>query len=109
MKRKWQPSKSQRREFAGNMQDDNFRNEYESRKRERAERRREDSQFGYNSAGGSYCPTFAQYRFAMNAERSSLTPEEQTACDVVVSGFVGSEKVHHDNIHLVNELIRREV
>jgi hypothetical protein len=105
---KWKPSKTAWREFAQKMNNDsNFALQYGQRKAEKEEKRRLTSQFDYNSAGGSYVPTQAQYEFAMNsAFKFSLSVEQMNACNMVISGYSCNEKIHHDYIHVVNELIR---
>ena len=105
---KWKPSKTARREFAQKMQNDSdFAMQYEQRKVEKEEKRRSTSQFDYNSAGGSYVPTLLQYDFAMKAAFNfDLSDEQMNACNMVLSGYSCNEKVHHDYIHIVNELIR---
>ncbi len=52
---KWRPSKPARREFAQNMQNPDFANQYYARKEEKAEKRRASSKFDYASAGGYLC------------------------------------------------------
>jgi len=106
--RKWRPSKTQRREFAEKMQnDDDFANEYNKRKKERAEKRRSKSLFNYESAGGHYVPTKTQYDFCFN-NLSLFNDNEITSANLVMSGYLMGEKVHHDYIHVVNEKIRTE-
>lgn len=105
---KWKPSKTARREFAIKMQTDTeFANDYYARKEARAEKRRASSAFDYQSAGGSYVPTKFQndkaFEFLTNKE---LTPEQRDACNMVISAYSCNEKVHHDYIHVVNELAR---
>lgn len=106
---KWRPSKSQRKEFANKMKDPYERAEYEARKQERADKRRAGSKFDYQSAGGFYVPTKAQsdyaYKFFLELE---LTQEQRDACTFVIAAYSGQEKVHHDFIHIVNELIRTQ-
>jgi hypothetical protein len=72
----------------------------------RAKRMKESngSDFDYTIAGGMYIPTVVQFNFAMQAK--DLTPEQSEACNLVIQGYNGGEKVHHDYIHIVNELIR---
>lgn len=105
---KWKPSKSAAREFAQRMSsDENYRKEYEAKKEAKAEKRREGSQFDYSTAGGFYVPTQNQSDMALKALTTmTLTPEQKDACNAVMSGFSMNEKVSHDNIHVVDELIR---
>lgn len=105
---KWKPSKTARRDFAIKMQtDSDFTQQYEKRKLDRAEKRRAGSQFDYQSAGGNYVPTKFQHDKASEfLGTKELTPEQQNACNQVMFGWSCSEKVHHDYIHIVNELIR---
>ena len=101
---KWKPSASQKREFAEKMQNEEFANKYYERQQKNDIKRQASSRYSYATAGGYYVPTEEQVKsahtFLMNFE---LTSEESTACTVVVSG----NKTHHDYIHIVNELRRK--
>jgi len=104
---KWKPSKSQRQAFAIKMQDPGEREAYEDRKRAKADKRRAGSQFDYISAGGNYVPTEFQFKDATRLLLDAkLTTGEESACQNVVYGYGCGEMVHHDYIHVVNELIR---
>ena len=103
---KWKPSATQRREFAQRMQDPKEEQAYKERKEEKAVKRREGSKFNYSSAGGNYIPTKVQYEFCMLNYSNELTEEQRTAFSQVTFGFSCQEKIHHDFIHIVNELIR---
>jgi|GEM_PF-168341 len=104
---KWRPSKSQRREFADKMQNDpEFRQAYYQRKDARANKRRSGSQFDYNSAGGEYVPTKAQNDFCLEHSELFTTNDEKNAMNIVIYGYSLNEKIHHDNIHIVNEKMR---
>ncbi|HRR53248.1 MAG TPA: hypothetical protein P5301_07285 [Bacteroidales bacterium] len=107
---KWKPSKAQRREFAIRMaNDEEYRNAYYKRKEEREAKRRESSKFDYKTAGGEYIPTKAQYNAAFQfLYNNDLSEEESDACNMVVNGYICNMKVHHDFIHIVNELIRNK-
>lgn len=100
---RWKPSKSQRREFAKNMQDEVFKAEYYARKEAKAEKRRSTSEFDYNSAGGFYVPTKEQHDFCISNMNLFETSKEKDACNFVMSGYSLQEKIHHDFIHIVNE------
>ena len=107
MSYRWKPSKSARRQFAKNMQNKEFADAYYERKEARAEKRRLGSSFDYNSAGGAYVPTQFQNESAFKFLSSKdLTPEQTDACNQVISGYSCNEKIHHDYIHVLNELIR---
>lgn len=107
---KWKPSKSQRREFAIRMQDVNEQQAYKERKELKAEKRRQGSKFDYYSAGGNYIPTEFQYQEAMSFLLSrEMTPEQKEACNQVLYGFSCQEKIHHDYIHIVNDMTRKRV
>ena|ERR1700755_3595641 len=106
---KWKPSKTARREFAQKMQNDpEYAAAYNQRKQDKADKRRAGSQFAYASAGGNYIPTAAQHSFCLSHDWSTATPEQVDARNQVLYGFSCQEKVHHDYIHIVNELIRKE-
>ena len=104
---KWKPSKSQKREFTQNMQDVSFAKDYYERKELKKEKKRVGSSFDYYSAGGEYIPTKIQNDMAfIFLGKIELTKEEKNACNMIISGYACNEKVHHDFIHIVNELIR---
>lgn len=106
---KWKPSASARRAFAEKMQNPAEKAEYEARKEARATKRRSTSNFDYATAGGSYIPTKEQHDFCMFNRPADLTPEQETACNNVIYGYGCQEKVHHDFIHIVNELRRNKI
>ena len=103
----WKPSKSQARAFAKRMEDPVEAAAYEARKAAKAAKRRASSRFDYETAGGRYRPTEYQYHVACAAAaRGGLTPEQVTACNEIARGYTCSEPVHHDFIHVVNEIAR---
>lgn len=106
MSYKWRPSKSQRREFAQKMQDPTERAAYEARKEARAENRRAKSNYNYNTAGGSYKPTAIQYETAIKYAAMDLTDKQRQACEQVIYGHTCDETIHHDHIHVINEMMR---
>ncbi len=99
---KWKPSASQRRAFAAKMQDPFEKAQYEANKEAKAAKRRESSQFDYNSAGGNYIPTQAQYHAAIEAIGTGIDND----CNMVIYGYTCQENVHHDHIHVINEFLR---
>lgn len=102
---KWKPNKSQRRAFAIAMQDSDFAASYYEAKAEKAAKRRATSKFNYESAGGYYVPTKEQHDAAFKCfDELKLTPQQEEACNRVISGYSLNEKIYHDNIHIVNEL-----
>jgi hypothetical protein len=103
---KWKPNKTQRRAFALKMQDDEFRSSYHERKEKRQEKKRSGSKFDYTTAGGMYTPTKTQYDSAMELMLNNPTIEQKTASNSVIMGYTCNEKIHHDNIHIINEYIR---
>lgn len=104
---RWKPSKSQRREFAIRMQDPEEKAAYEERKKQKLEKNRSDSKFDYEKAGGYFVPTKEQHDFCFNHFDLFQTEEQKNAANFVMSGFACNEKVHHDFIHIVNELRRQ--
>lgn len=106
---KWKPSATQRKAFAEKMNNDpEYAAAYNERKEAKAEKRRAGSKFDYETAGGTYIPTKEQYEFAMNNYRlEGLTPEQHQAFNQVTYGYSCQEKIHHDYIHIVNELRRK--
>lgn len=105
---KWKPSASQRRAFAERMKDPDEQAAYEARKQERVDKRRAGSRFDYESAGGRYIPTREQYMFCFDNMHLAITDEQKDAFNIVISGYSCQEKVHHDYIHIVNELRRNQ-
>lgn len=117
-KYRWRPSQKQRKEFKEMMQDPEKKHEYDLEKAERdikkqeAERKRQEknrnnSKFNYDTAGGYYIPTKAQYDFSINNVDKG-TIEQQQAMNEVINGYMDDDKIHHDYIHIVNEMIRNE-
>ena len=102
----WKPSKQQKKEFKRNMQDEDFANAYYERKEARKEKKRSKSNFDYDSAGGEYVPTELQNDFAMSCDRIDLSDEQEFALEQVLYGYSCKEKINHDYIHIVNEMIR---
>lgn len=105
---KWKPSKTQRREFAIKMQDPEEKRAYEERKANKRDKMREGSKFDYSTAGGFYVPTQFQYEEALKFKGSKLTDEQDDACNQVMYGYSCQEKIHHDYIHIINELLRNK-
>ncbi len=106
----WKPSKTERKNFAIKMNNDaEFAKAYNDRKESKLEKQRSTSSFDYRTAGGKYKPTSAQYNFAFSKVGTNLTTEQETACNMVIYGYTCNEKIHHDFIHIVNELIRKKL
>ena len=103
---KWKPSKSARKEFAIKMQNPIEKAAYEQSKAIKADKRRSSSKFDYEIAGGMYVPTKSQHDFCMSYT-GDLTPEQKQAFNMVMSAWGCNDKVDHDSIHIVNELIRK--
>lgn len=103
MSYKWKPNTSQRREFAQKMSDPQEKAAYYAAKEAKAEKRRSNSQFDYNSAGGLYIPTKTQHDAAFKF--MSIAPMEANS---VIYGYTCQEKIPHDHIHVINELIRKQ-
>ena len=107
---KWKPSASQRRAFAEKMQDPAKAAAYAARKSAKANKRRAGSAFNYEKAGGKYIPTQAQHNEAFRAlTEDNLSPAQEEACNLVMSAFALNENVHHDHIHIVNEIMRERM
>lgn len=105
---KWKPSKSAAREFAQKMQNDSeFAANYYAKKEEKKAKKRATSKFDYETAGGNYVATKMQYDFCMRNMNLFETSEEQNSANQVIYSFSCNEKIHHDNIHVVNEKIRK--
>lgn len=102
----WKPSANQRKEFAQNMQNEDFAKVYYKKQEEKIIKRRSTSMFDYNKAGGNYTPTKSQHDFCLRYSELFESSEEQTAMNIVMTGYACNEKVHHDYIHIVNEKIR---
>lgn len=107
MSYKWKPSKTQRREFAIKMQDIEEREAYEQRKQDRAAKKRAGSKHNYQTAGGNYVPTKQQFDFCLTEIRNlNLNKDQEMAANQVLFGYNNNEKIHHDYIHIINELRR---
>lgn len=106
MAKRWKPNATQRAAFKAKMSNPAEAEAYEQRKREKADKRRAASQFDYGSAGGWYVPTKEQHDYAVFSRPAGLTQEQEDACNIVASGYALNDKVHHDFIHIVNELRR---
>jgi hypothetical protein len=103
---KWKPSASQRKAFAQKMQDPDEQLAYIKRKEDKLEKKRSTSKYDYKTAGGEYVPTKAQHDFVINNMGQFVSSDEKDAANMVIYGYVNNEKIHHDNIHIVNEKIR---
>jgi len=107
MKKKWKPTKTQRKAFALQMSDPTEKAVYLERKRIIANRRRAASIFDYETAGSFYVPTKAQHDFCFNNFDLFTNPEDINAANIVMAGYACNEQVHHDHIHVVNQIIRK--
>jgi hypothetical protein len=103
---KWKPSKTAKREFAQKMQDSDFASDYYTRKEAKAQKRRSTSNFDYEKAGGEYIPTKFQHDFCFSHMPEFTDFKVIEAANLVMYGYTCQEKVHHDFIHIINELIR---
>jgi len=105
---KWKPSKTAKRQFAENMKKPEFAQAYHDRREARAEKRRAGSSFDYRTAGGVYTPTRDQHNAAFRfISEYDLSDAQRNACEMVMSAYGLNEAVHHDHIHIVNELRRQ--
>ena len=103
---KWRPSATQRRAFAERMQNPEEKASYEARKKAKEEKRRADSKYNYESAGGFFNPTELQYNSAW--EMLSGTDEQRESANQIIVAHDCQMTVHHDYIHVVNEFIRNK-
>ena len=106
---KWKPSASQKREFAQNMQNEEFKTNYYARKEVKKIKRINTSEFDYTTAGGNYVPTREQHNFCLDNFDLFETQTEINAMNIVLIGYATNEKVHHDYIHIVNEKRRNSI
>jgi hypothetical protein len=105
--RKWKPSAAAKKEFAQRMANDaEYAAAYYKRQQNKTDKKRKTSQFDYPTAGGMYVPTKAQYDGAFSLLNDNPTPQQMEGANMVIYGYNCKEKVHHDNIHIVNEYIR---
>lgn len=94
MFRRWKPSAAQRRAFAERMADPAQRAAYEARKAAKAEKRRAGSSFDYQTAGGSFVPTDAQYATCGRImDDPASTQEERDAAALVASALTATGPV----------------
>lgn len=110
---RWRPNASQRRAFAERMQDPEEKAAYEERKRKR------NSYEGFKDR--EFVATREQHDFCLSNMHLATEYDEQhprtggnqiTAEDAfnqVMSSFSCNEKIHHDYIHIVNEIRRGNV
>jgi hypothetical protein len=87
------------------MQDPTEQAAYEQRKVDRAAKKRASSKFDYETAGGFYIPTQAQYDHACKMVGSN-NDILSSACNIVIYGYTCNERISHDYIHEINESIR---
>ena len=106
MSYKWKPSKKAKEVFKAKMADPEFSRAYYGRQADRAAKKRATSSFDYTTAGGMYMATKVQYDFCIENPDRFETLEEQSARNQVIYSFTCGEKIHHDNIHIINEKIR---
>lgn len=100
---RWKPNASQRRDFAERMKDPEEQKSYEERKR--AKNTYSDNPLSFKHK--SFIPTQFQNDQARKfLSMNKLTSEQQDACSQVIYGYGCQEKIHHDYIHIVNELTR---
>lgn len=114
---RWRPSRAEARSFSNRMKNDNeFAAAYNARKEEKEKKRRHGSKFDYKSAGGEFVPTREQHDFAMSILRSDVIVrygsdkekrDTEDACNMVANGYISQERIHHDYIHIVNNLKRQ--
>lgn len=108
MKYRWSPTAAQRRAFAERMQNDPvYAAAYTERKRKRLEKKKAESQFDYDGAGGYYIATKEQHDFAVFDRCGVINPQQEDACNQVAYSYICKQKIHHDFIHIVNELMRK--
>jgi hypothetical protein len=109
---KWKPSISQRQAFAKKMQTPIESIAYEIRKLEKvnkiekANKRRMGSEYNYRSSGGNFTPTKKQHDFCFYHSELFTKSNLLKAANLVMYGYSWGEKIHHDNIHAVNEVMR---
>lgn len=105
MKYRWKPSASQKRAFAERMKDLEEQRMYEEKKRAKNTYSGDPRSFKHKS----FVPTENQYKVSwkmLNDDR--CTKEQENSCNMIIYGYICQEKVHHDHIHIVNELTRNK-
>lgn len=70
------------------------------------ETRRASSAFDYPTAGGKYVPTREQNSFCITSAEAFKTQEEKQAARNIIQAFASKQRISHDFIHIVNEVIR---
>jgi len=65
------------------------------------------SRFSYKTAGGYFIPKYHQYIYSMNHLNASRCTEQIEAMEKVIDGYILQAPIHHDYIHVVNQMIRR--
>lgn len=101
---KWKPSASQRKAFAEKMNSDpEYASEYLNRKHAKNTYSDDPRSFKHRS----FIPTeFQNSQARLFIETKELTTEQRDGCNQVIYGYGCQEKIHHDYIHIVNELTR---
>lgn len=100
---KWKPSASQKAAFKERMKDDDECRAYKERKRSKG------SYAGFKD--GNFVPTKMQYEFAitiLNNGLENISEIVNNACNQVMYGYSGNEKIHHSHIHIINSIQRSE-
>lgn len=98
---KWKPNASQRHAFAEKMKDPDEQAAYTERKRLK------HSYEGFKDK--NFIPTKEQHDFCCNHMELFTTIEEQTAVNIVMSGYICQDKVDHNMIHIINVMRRKEI
>lgn len=99
---RWKPSANQRKEFAEKMQDPIQKQIYEENKRAKNTYSDNSRSFKHKS----FIPTSSQYENALKFTTIELNGEQSNACNQVIYGYTCQEKIHHDYIHIINEMTR---
>ena len=65
-----------------------------------------NSKYSYKIAGGAFVPTLFLFDFCNECNRYSLTNEQNNAINKIINGYKNNKKVRHDEIHVVNEIMK---
>jgi len=103
MSYRWKPNAIQRAAFKEKMQDPDEKKAYEDRKFRK--NTYNDSSESFKNR--SFIPTEFQYKFALNLI-GNKSCEVETACNMVQSGYICQDKIHHKYIHIINAIQRGE-
>ena len=105
---KWKPNASQRRAFAQRMQNPEEKASYEERKHLRNSFEGfKNKEFVATREQHNFCLSNMNLAYKYDEEHEGNQITAKDAFNQVLYSFSCNEKIHHDYIHIVNEIIRQ--